>query len=245
MGKKSEEILVDSVKKITAWFRGRYGRKVETHIADEFEGWVCEQYLTGRSLKTNYEWIAIDFLRKFSVRTGARGSSDALNQPGRKRGEKSEGILEQYKSKTEDYRGQYKHSKSERRRSLKPYLGSFGDLRLRLRIVLIMRYEYDWDFKDIAYMLGVSEQRVSQLHIEMLRAQKKALSKVLSPKKQVEGKCRESPKVSQEIQKRFGLSKEEKRILEIICERERLGMGKRAFKRIPETIQGTIEISSF
>lgn len=245
MEKIPDENLVDSVKKVTAWFKSRYGRKVEPQIFEEFEGWVCEQYLSGRSLKTNYEWIAIDFLRKFALRTGARGGTDALHQPGRVGGEDSESIFENNKQTAEKYRGPDSLDKSKRRGSLGAYLERCRDLRLSARLILILRYEWEFTLREIGYVMGVSESRVSQMHDEILRAQKKAQSQKELSEKQKERKSKESRKVSRALQERSRLSAEEKRILAVLCERKRIGMGEGKIEKIPETLQGAFAIRSF
>ena len=77
----NEKELLDQIEKVTCYFISRYKSKLE-HV-DDFRQFAAECYLSGRSLKTGWNIMCIDYFRKYGDSFGKYGSSDALSQRNR------------------------------------------------------------------------------------------------------------------------------------------------------------------
>lgn len=60
------------------YFDRRYGH-IFPNLKKDFGQYCCEQWLRGRHFKTQFRFLAIDFLRIHGVNVGKQGSEDMMN----------------------------------------------------------------------------------------------------------------------------------------------------------------------
>lgn len=123
----------------------------------------------------------------------------------------------------------------------------FKEVKERLRAVLVLRFHFDFLLKDIAYVLGVSESRVSQMLDTALRAQKKRITKESAFKKKgiLQPASQRALSLAEDNSWFF---REEKKIVAMLCRKEKVfrpSLGQTPIAQIPQEILGTFAVSSF
>lgn len=202
------EWLIEERKKIEAFFRKRWRGISDEEISD-FGAYCVEQWLNGRSPKTSYEYLGIDYLRSFAHRYGTRGSSDMLSRPPGLRVYSETGDVPQLGADSFELR-RFNESSALRDRRLSE----------RERIVLILHYEWGFTLKEIGDLLAVSESRISQMLDQTLSAQKKRISAPDASEAERWRQRKEQAALSRELQKQFRVDEKAQRILEKIrCEK--------------------------
>jgi len=82
MKKPTDDELINQYCKIKGWFKLRYYfGSVLFPYADDFANYCAECWLSGRSIKTNFEYLLTDFWRIHGINMGdKRNKSDMLNR---------------------------------------------------------------------------------------------------------------------------------------------------------------------
>lgn len=139
-------------KKAVHFFKGRYPRE----DADDFSSFCVEQWLTGRSILTNFSWMATDYFRIFGTKfkTG-RGSLDLMQQPHRSDTSLPGLELERYPTASNPIEEFHIADLLRHKR-----LNSFD------RSILILSYQWDFSQEEIGDLFGVSPSRICQFKKE-------------------------------------------------------------------------------
>lgn len=149
-------------KKAENYFKKRWPSKKE--FAEDFGSFCTIQWLEGKSEKTNFYRLGIDFLRSFTGGVGLRGSCDAFSR--------------QSARSTDDKNGDTKEL-ARVSRSIERFEHSslLRDSRLteRERVILILYFEWGFTKKEISHVIGVVESRINKVFAEILEAQKKRI----------------------------------------------------------------------
>lgn len=144
-----------------AYFKKHWKNQNRENISD-FGAYCVDQWLSGRNIKTNWNFLAIDFLRQFSYRNGIRGSSD---------------IMCSTKRVKFDYEQAIGTDSAELKRFIESSLLRDKRLSKSDRMVLILYYEWGFSLKEIGDVIGVSEARTSYMLNSALERQKMRLSR--------------------------------------------------------------------
>lgn len=134
---------------------------------EDFESFCCEQYLLGRDLRTSFNYLMIDYFRKFGVSKPRKNSDDSedtrnvdlMNQPHRVK----ETALKNVKAPSAQDRSMF----TQRYRT--------KDLDLVARASLILHLEWGFSYAEIADTLGYTVAYISQVMKKALNTQKKRL----------------------------------------------------------------------
>lgn len=113
------------------------------------------------------------------------------------------------------------------------------------RCVVKLYYEWGFDLKEIGDCLGVSESRISQMHAQALRAQKKELQIEVSRDAQGSGKREESKSVSQSIQDRSVASSQKKISMAEVSINQGHGLGECAIEEVSEEVFEAFGVDAF
>ncbi len=170
------------------WIKKKYPH-ISEQQAEDFSSYYIEVCLTGGD-KRDLGWIATDFFRQYGDRLGARGTSDAMGSLARRyeTDEETEDPIEQFESQS--------------RRPDEPRLLCYRKLNTKQRLIMVLTYEWGFTLKEIGHCLGVSESRVSQMHNEVLRIQKKILTGEMLSEEKIETLGILQKKIQGDLQKR-------------------------------------------
>lgn len=139
-------------KKIIRFFKERYPRE----DADDFGSFCVEQWLTGRSILTNFSWMAADYFRIFGIKIKiGRGSIDLMQQPERSDTSLPGLELEKYPTPSNPIE-EFHNAELMRHKSL----NSFD------RSILILSYQWDFSQQEIGDLFGITSSRICQFKKE-------------------------------------------------------------------------------
>lgn len=174
--------------KAEKFFRKRWSKQSHESVSD-FGAYCVEQWLSGRHIETSWEYLSVDYLRKFGLKYKERGSSDMLSQVATVHLEDAPSVSARYGDHSKDL-DRFENSEALR------------DKRLPRahRVIFILFYEWGFTLREIADLFGVSESRICQQHTQALREHRLRLTnKPITPVKPKEVK--DDPVM--EIQRRY------------------------------------------
>lgn len=210
--------LNETRKKAENFFKKKFPFKKDE--AGDFGAYCIEQWLQSGHTKRPFQYLAIDYLRKFVHCSGAGGSSDLMVRS-TKLQENSDFIIESNLNA---------HS-SELRTFDESYLFCNRKLSERQRIILVLIYKYGFQEKEIGNILQVSGSRISQLHTQALQIQKTSVSEQISSSKQRDRESKEQTALSSEQINSWVFRKKE------ACLDQLEKTKSRIFQKYPQTTQ--------
>lgn len=142
-------------KKIVRFFKERYPRE----DAEDFGSFCIEQWLRGRSILTNFSWMAADYFRLFGTKLKVgRGSKDFMQQPLRSDTSLPGLELERYPTSSNPIE-EFHNADLLRHKCLT----SFD------RTILILTYQWGFSGEEIADLFGLCPSRICQFKKEAIK----------------------------------------------------------------------------
>lgn len=149
-GGVSEKEILKLRAQAEAFFRTKFAQKPAEEVAD-FGSFCIEQWLKGRDAKTSFIYLAVDYFRSGESGSRSRRGSDVTQRAPRAK---------------DPQEGPTTLDRLVDPRELPGGSSSFAFVRGKLsgkeRAVWLLAFEYGFNLKEIGYLFGVTESRVSQ-----------------------------------------------------------------------------------